>query len=155
PKETDDASRMRQPPVRSSPFNSRKRRDLPTPGSPTTPTTWPWPRLASSRFSFRWSISRERPMKGVRPRRAPAWSRVLTSEAPSVLVGDRCAEEGHDPVAQDVVHCALVAVDRVHHQLDRGVHEPPCFFRINALQQFHRAAQVGEERRDLLSLALE
>ena len=81
--------------------------------------------------------------------------RGVEGAARCVLVGDRCAEEGHDPVAQDVVHCALVAVDRVHHQLDRGVHEPPCFFRINALQQFHRAAQVGEERRDLLSLALE
>ena len=41
-----------------------------------------------------------------------------------VLVGERGAEERHDPVAHHLVHRALVAVDGVHHPLEDRVQEP-------------------------------
>jgi len=38
-----------------------------------------------------------------------------------VLVRERRAEEGHDPIAHHLVHRALVAVDGLHHVLEDGI----------------------------------
>ena len=72
-----------------------------------------------------------------------------------ILVGQRRAEERHDPVAHDLVHRALVAVDRLHHALEDGVEELARLLGIAVGEQLHRALEVGEEHRDLLALALE
>ena len=72
-----------------------------------------------------------------------------------VLVGDRRAEERHDAVAHDLVHRALVAVDRLHHPLEHGIEEPARLLGIAVGEQLHRALEVGEEHGDLLALALE
>jgi hypothetical protein len=72
-----------------------------------------------------------------------------------ILVSERGAEEGHDPVAHDLVHRALVAVDRLHHVLEDGVKELPRLLRVAIGKQLHRALKIGEEDRDLLALALE
>ena len=72
-----------------------------------------------------------------------------------VLVGERRAEERHDPVAHHLVDRALVAVDRLHHALEHRVEELARLLGIAVGEQLHRALEVGEEDGDLLALALE
>jgi hypothetical protein len=72
-----------------------------------------------------------------------------------ILVGQRRAEEGHDPVAHHLVHRALVAVHRLHHAFEHGVEDLPRLLGIAVGEQLHRALEVGEEHGDLLALALE
>ena len=43
---------------------------------------------------------------------------------------ERRAEEGHDPVAHDLVDRALVPVDRLHHSLEDGVEKLPRLLRV-------------------------
>jgi len=49
PYDTEALSSTRQPCVRWECTHSYTRRDLPTPASPTSATTWPWPALACTR----------------------------------------------------------------------------------------------------------
>ena len=72
-----------------------------------------------------------------------------------VLVGERSAEERHDPVAHHLVHGALVAVDGLHHALEHGIEELARLLGIAVGEQLHRALEVGEEDGDLLALALQ
>ena len=72
-----------------------------------------------------------------------------------VLVGERRAEERHDPVAHDLVDGALVAVDGLHHPLEDRVEELARLLGVTVGEQLHRALEVGEEDRDLLALALQ
>src|SRR4029450_7472795 len=83
PYETELLSTVDQPCVRCEWVNSQKRRDLPTPGSPTTATTWPCPAPARSRAWRSCSSSGSRPTKRVRPRSAAACSRERTVPAPT------------------------------------------------------------------------
>ncbi len=72
-----------------------------------------------------------------------------------ILVGQRCAEERHDPVAHHLVHRALITVDGLHHPLQDGIENLARLLGIAVSQQLHRALEVGEEDRDLLALAFE
>ena len=72
-----------------------------------------------------------------------------------ILVGQRRAEERHDPVAHHLVDGALVAVDGLHHPLEDGIEELAGLLGVAVGQELHRALEVGEEHRDLLALALE
>jgi hypothetical protein len=81
--------------------------------------------------------------------------RRVTRPDGMILVGEGRAEEGHDPVAHDLIHRALVAVDGLHHQLEDGVEELSRLLRVTAGEQLHRALEVGEEDRDLLTLAFQ
>ena len=72
-----------------------------------------------------------------------------------VLMGDRRAEERHDPVAHHLVDRALVAVDGLHHPLEHRVEDLARFLGITVGEQLHRALEVGEEYGDLLALALQ
>ena len=72
-----------------------------------------------------------------------------------ILVRQRRAEEGHDPVAQDLVDGALVVVDRLHQGFEDRVEDLPRFLRIPVGQELERALQIGEEHGDLLALAPE
>jgi hypothetical protein len=55
-----------------------------------------------------------------------------------ILVGERCAEERHDPVTHDLVYRALVAVDGLHHPLEHGIEDPPGILGIAVAEQLHR-----------------
>ena len=72
-----------------------------------------------------------------------------------ILVRERRAEEGHDPVAHDLVDGALVVVDGFHHVLEDRIEEPPRFFRIAVREELHRTLEIRQENRDVLALALE
>jgi hypothetical protein len=72
-----------------------------------------------------------------------------------ILMSQRCPEEGHDPVAHDLVDGAFVAVDRLHHPLEHGVEKLPGLFGVPVGEQLHRPLEVCEEDGDLLALALE
>jgi hypothetical protein len=72
-----------------------------------------------------------------------------------VLVRDRRSEERHDPVAHDLVHRALVAMDGVHHELEDRVEQLARLLGVPVGDQLHRALEVGEEHGDLFPLALE
>ena len=72
-----------------------------------------------------------------------------------ILVGERRAEERHDPVAHDLVDRALVAVDGLHHALEHGIEELARLLGVAVGEQLHRALEVGEEHGDLLALAFE
>jgi hypothetical protein len=47
-----------------------------------------------------------------------------------ILVGKRRAEQRHDPVAHDLVHGPLVAMDRFHHPLEHRIENAASVFRI-------------------------
>ena len=72
-----------------------------------------------------------------------------------ILLGQRRAEEGHDPVAHHLIDGAIVAMDRIHHPLQHRVENPARVFGVTVGQQFHRSLQISEEDRHLLSLAFE
>ena len=72
-----------------------------------------------------------------------------------VLVRQRCTEERHDPVAHDLVHRALIAVDGLHHALQHRIEDLARLLGIAVGEQLHRALEVGEEHRDLLALAFQ
>ena len=72
-----------------------------------------------------------------------------------ILVGERGAEERHDPVAHDLVHGPLVAVHGLHHVLQHRIEELACLFRVAIGEEFHRALEIGEQHCYLLALALE
>src|SRR5262249_16510151 len=72
-----------------------------------------------------------------------------------ILVRDRRAEQRHDAVAHHLVHGALVVVDGLHHVFENGIEKLPRLLGIAIGEQLHRPLEIGEEYRDLLSLALE
>ncbi len=72
-----------------------------------------------------------------------------------VLVGDRRAEQRHDPIAHDLVDGPLIPVDRLHHSLEHRIEELARLLGIAVDQELHRAFQVGKQDGDLLALALE
>ena len=72
-----------------------------------------------------------------------------------ILVGERGAEERHDPVAHDLVDRTLVLVNRLDHALEDGVENLARLFRIAVRQELQRALEIGEEDGHLLALALE
>jgi hypothetical protein len=72
-----------------------------------------------------------------------------------ILVRHRCAEQRHDPIAHDLIHRALVAVDGFHHELEHRIEELARVLGITVAQELHRALEIGEEHGDLLALALE
>ena len=72
-----------------------------------------------------------------------------------VLVGDRRPEQGHDPVAGELVDRALEAVDALAEDREEAVHDPPPLLGVALLGELHRAHHVGEQHRHLLALALE
>ena len=71
-----------------------------------------------------------------------------------VLVGDRSAEDGHDPVAGELVDRSLEALDRLGKDREEALHDLAPLLRILPLGQVHRATHVGEEHRHLLALTI-
>ena len=71
-----------------------------------------------------------------------------------VLVGDRGAEDGHDPVAGELVDGALEAVHGLGQDREEALHDLAPLLRVLLLGQVHRAADVGEQHRHLLALGV-
>ena len=67
---------------------------------------------------------------------------------------DRRAEQREDAVAGRLHDVAVVAMDRVDHQLQRRIDDRARLLGVEVLHQLHRALDVGEQRRDRLALAL-
>ena len=65
-----------------------------------------------------------------------------------VLVGLRDAEDGHDGVADELLHGAAVPFDDRPHLLVVAPHQPPQGLRIDALAERRRADDVAEEHCD-------
>ena len=72
-----------------------------------------------------------------------------------VLQSQWRTEQGHDPVAHDLVDGSLVTMDGVHHPLEDGIEDSACLLRVAIGQQLHRSLEVGEEHGHLLAFALD
>ena len=72
-----------------------------------------------------------------------------------LLMGERRAEERHDPIAHHLVDRSFVTVHGLHHPLQHGIEQLAGVFGVAVSQQLHGGLQVSEEDGDLLSLALE
>ena len=61
-----------------------------------------------------------------------------------ILMRDRRAEQREDAIPRRLRHIALVAMHRVHHQLERGIDQAARLLRVEVLDQLHRALDVRE-----------
>ena len=72
-----------------------------------------------------------------------------------VFVGDRRAEQRHDPVAHHLVHRAFKAVHGVHHVREDRIEDVARVLGIAVGEELHRALEIGEQDGHVLPLALE
>ena len=72
-----------------------------------------------------------------------------------VFVGNGRAKQGHNAIAQHLIHRALEAVHGVHHAVDGGIEELLGGFGIETPDEFRRVLEVGKQHRDLLALAFQ
>ena len=72
-----------------------------------------------------------------------------------VFVGNGGAKQGHNAVAEHLVHRALEAVHGVHHAVQGRIEELLGGFGIEAADEFGGVFEVGKEHRDLLALAFQ
>ena len=72
-----------------------------------------------------------------------------------VLMRDRRTEQREDAVAGRLHDVAVVAMDRIDHQLQRRIDNRARLFGIEVAHQFGRTLDVGEQRGDRLALALD
>jgi hypothetical protein len=70
-----------------------------------------------------------------------------------VLMGNGSTEQGHNAIAQHLVHRALEAVHRVHHVVQRRVEELLGGFGVETANQLGRVFEVGKQHGHLLALA--
>ena len=80
--------------------------------------------------------------------------RRITCAHRMILVSDRRAEEGHNPVAHDPVHGALVAVDCLDHAFEHRVEDLLRGLGVAVSKELHRTLDIGEQNGDLFALAL-
>jgi hypothetical protein len=72
-----------------------------------------------------------------------------------VLMSERGPKEGHNAIAQRLVHRPLIAVHGFHHPLQHRVEHRSRFLGISVGRQLHRGFQVGKQHRDLLTLSFQ
>jgi hypothetical protein len=72
-----------------------------------------------------------------------------------IFMGDRRAKQGHDAIAHDLIHGALVAVHGLHHAFEHGIENRARLLRVAVGQQLHGAFEVGKQHGDLLALAFQ
>ena len=78
----------------------------------------------------------------------------MTGSLSVVLVGEGCAEEGHNPVTGELVDRPLVLVDLIHENTKAAVHDAVDLFRVELLGEGGEVRDVGEEDGDELALTL-
>ena len=69
-----------------------------------------------------------------------------------VLMGEGCAEEGHDAVAGELVDRPLVLVDLIHEDLEAAIHDPVDLLGVELLGEGGEVRHVGKEDGDELAL---
>jgi hypothetical protein len=72
-----------------------------------------------------------------------------------VLVGHRGAEQRENAVAGRLHHAAVVAMHRLHHELEHWVDDGASLLGVEVAHQLGRAFDIGEQRGDRLALAVE
>jgi len=72
-----------------------------------------------------------------------------------IFVGHRRPKQGHNAIAQDLIHRPLKAVHGVHHVLQRGIEEALRGFGVEVTDQLRRAFEVGKQDGDLLPFAFQ
>jgi hypothetical protein len=70
-------------------------------------------------------------------------------------MSDGCRKQGHDAIAQHLVHRALIAVHGIHHAVNGRIQELLGGFRVEVLDQLGRVFDIGEQHRHLLALAFQ
>src|SRR6185436_18900871 len=81
--------------------------------------------------------------------------RRLNGAACMILMRDGCAEQSHDAIAQELVDCALVAVDFLDHDLNRAPHAGMRVLRIQVLRLGRGPDDIHEQDCDLLALSFQ
>ena len=77
----------------------------------------------------------------------------VTGPCRVILMGTGGAKEGHNAVAQHLVHRAFIAVHRVHHGMQGGIQELLGRLGVEIANQGHGVLDIRKEHRDLLALA--
>jgi hypothetical protein len=72
-----------------------------------------------------------------------------------IFVSHGRPEEGHDAIAEHLIHRPLKAVHGVHHVVQRRIEECLGSFRVEIADQLRGAFEVGKEHRHLLALAFQ
>jgi hypothetical protein len=72
-----------------------------------------------------------------------------------ILVGDRRPEQGHHPIACELVDRALHAMHRFRNRRKEAIEQTTPTLGVERLGEIHRAHDVHEHHRDLLALALD
>jgi hypothetical protein len=72
-----------------------------------------------------------------------------------VFLGERGAEQRHQPIARELVHHPLEAVDPLAQDRQAAIHHPPPVLRVEPLGQLHRPDHVREQHRHQLALPLQ
>jgi hypothetical protein len=81
--------------------------------------------------------------------------RRITGACRMVFVSQWRPEQGHDPIAQHLVHRALIAVHGLHHGMQSRVQEGLRLFRVEVADQLRRPFEVGKQHGDLLPFAFQ
>src|SRR3989442_10087133 len=71
-----------------------------------------------------------------------------------IFVGDGRAKEGKDTVAQRLGHIALIAMHRLHHELEGRVNDAASVFGIEIFDEGSGVFDVGKESSDGLTLTV-
>ena len=79
---------------------------------------------------------------------APLFTALLSV----VFLGERCAEESHDPGAHHLVDRFLVTVNSLHHVFEDGVEDLPRLLGVPVGQQLHGPLEISKQHCDLLAL---
>src|SRR5215510_6337908 len=72
-----------------------------------------------------------------------------------ILMGERCPEQCHEAIAQELIDSPLVAMHRVECYLKKAIEERVHCFGSNTLGNRGRVRQVTEEYGDLFPFAFE
>ena len=72
-----------------------------------------------------------------------------------VFMGDGGTEQGHDTVAEHLIHRALEAVHGVHHVPQSRIEEPLGGFGVEVADELGGAFEIGKQHRYLLALAFQ
>ncbi len=92
---------------------------------------------------------------GIAPQRGLHGQGRVTGAQGVVFMGNGRAKQGHDAIAQHLVHRALIAVHGVHHVVQGRVQELLGRFGVEVADQLGGAFEVGKQHGDLLALAFQ
>src|SRR5713101_2151493 len=71
-----------------------------------------------------------------------------------IFMGNGRAKQRQDAIAERLGDVALIAMDGLHHELQRGINNGPGVLRVEPFDERGRAFEVSEESSDGLALTL-